>query len=113
MGARVVFNIKQADGYYVSLYSHWGETSALGDLAYAIEKARPRWQDETYACRIIISQLIGSEWDEETGYGLWASNEPFTDETSYEIDLAGQTVSGLDGTHTFTDFARYHGKVSA
>lgn len=108
MGARVVFNIKQSDELYLCLYSHWGEYSALSDCANAIAKARPRWDDDSYCSRIIISQLIGEEWGNETGYGLWASNEPYVDEEWLIIDLTEKTVTGRDGVHTFEQFSQYH-----
>jgi hypothetical protein len=108
MGARVIFNIKQDEGNYICLYSHWGEYTALEDTARAIAKARPRWGDDSYCARIIISQLIGNEWESETGFGLWVSAEPCTDEAWVLIDLQGQTVTAVDGTHTFEGFVNYH-----
>jgi hypothetical protein len=108
MGARVVFNIKQDEDAFICLYSHWGEESALEDTARAIEKARPRWSDDAYCARIIVSQLIATEWDSETGFGLWVSTEPCIDEAWVLIDLQKQTVSAIDGTHSFEDFVIYH-----
>jgi hypothetical protein len=108
MGARVVFNIKQNEGEYICLYSHWGEMTALEDAGRAIAKARPRWGDDSYCARIIISQLIGDQWDSETGFGLWVSNEPCMDEAWVLIDLQEQTVTAVDGTHSFEGFTNYH-----
>lgn len=108
MGARVVFNIKQDEENYICLYSHWGEYTALEDAGRAIAKARPRWGDDTYCARIIISQLIGDKWDDEVGFGLWVSNEPCTDEAWIVIDLQEQIVTAMDGTHSFESFASYH-----
>ena len=42
----------------------------LGKLADAVIAARPRWNDESYATRIAISNLIGDQWNMETGWGL-------------------------------------------
>lgn len=108
MGARVIFNIKQTDESFICLYSHWGEYTALEDTARALNKARERWDDETYAARIIISQIIGDKWDDELGFGLWVSNEPCTDEMWVLIDLPNQTVTAQDGEHTFEQFVNYH-----
>ena len=105
MGARVIYNIKQGDDLYTCLYSHWGQTTAEEDLAFAISKARPRWDDESYCARIIISQLVGENWDSELGFGLWASTEPSTDEEWYLIDLPNNTVTGKNGTQDFETFA--------
>ena len=111
MGARVIFNLKQADGMYVSLYSHWGETSMYGDLAHAIYQARPRWTDESYCTRIIISNLICPEWASETGFGLWASTEPSHHETSIEVDMVNKTVIDNTGEHDWESFVAYHYKA--
>jgi len=111
MGARVVFNFKQSDDLYLCLYSHWGEGSCLEDLATALDKARGRWDDETYCSRIIISSIIGEEWNQETGYGLWASTELCTSETWIQIDLKENTVLAIDGEHSFEDFVSYHMKA--
>lgn len=108
MGARVIFNIKQNEGEYICLYSHWGEYTALEDAGRAIAKARPRWGDDPYCARIIVSQLIGDQWDSETGFGLWVSAEPCMDEAWVLIDLQEQTVTAVDGTHSFEGFANYH-----
>ena len=113
MGARVIYNFKQSDGMYVCLYSHWGEDNRHNDLADALDKALPRWNDESYCIRIVVSQLIGDEWDDETGFGLWASKEPCYDETWIEIDLAAQTVIDESGEHSFVTFTAYHKSVAA
>ncbi len=113
MGARVIFNLKQSDGNYVCLYSHWGETTALEDCAHAIAKARPRWGDESYSARIIISHIIGENWAQELGFGIWASNEPCTDEEWLEIDLAGQEVTSREGKYSFDSFVQSFGLVTA
>ena len=48
MGARVNFVFKQDEsGKNLTLYSHWGADSWEVDLAYALDKARPRWDDPT------------------------------------------------------------------
>jgi hypothetical protein len=96
MGDRIIYNIKQKDGKYVSLYSHWGGSTGLNDLAKAIQKAEPRWSDETYCARIITSQLVGDNWQDVLGFGLWASDEPAQYEKWYVIDIQRQVVQGED-----------------
>lgn len=111
MGARIVFTIKQADGLRLNLYSHWGETDRFSDLANALEKARPRWSDESYAARIIVSQLIGPLWESDTGFGLWAASEDGFyggDSPDITIDLVNKTVEDETGTHSFEGFIEYH-----
>lgn len=111
MGARIVFTIKQADGLRLNLYSHWGETERFVNLAHALNAAKPRWSDESYAARIIVSNLIGPQWDQETGFGLWASSEDGFyggDSPDITIDLVTKTVTDETGTHSFEGFINYH-----
>jgi hypothetical protein len=108
MGARTNFHFKQGEQYF-TLYSHWGGDNKIQDLAYAIKKAQPRWQDEGYAARIIVSYLIGSDWENETGFGLYAGENG--GEESYQhtvIDLNNNTVIVDNETHSFQDFCNYH-----
>lgn len=64
------------------LYVHWmgGEPNEV--LAAALEAARGRWDDYSYASRICISQVIGDKWNSETGFGLYVGG------TSHEVNYA-------------------------
>jgi len=96
MGSRTNFIVKQEQGY-VTLYSHWGGDSKMKDLAYALDKAKPRWSDVGYATRILFNALQ-SEHESETGYGIYAGERG--GEESYEytvIDFTDQSVR-VDGT---------------
>jgi hypothetical protein len=109
MGARTNFELKDYKGS-VWLYSHWGGDSKANDLAYALEKAEPRWEDPTYAMRIVISQLIGNQWDSETGYGI-SSYE--CGEESYQpisVDFVTNTVNYQDIIYPFEDFVKFFSK---
>lgn len=70
MGDRANFGFKQSNGETIVLYGHWAGHQMLQNLANAVEQARPRWTDESYATRIATSQLINEEWTSETGWGL-------------------------------------------
>jgi hypothetical protein len=70
MGDRANFGFKQSNGETIVLYGHWAGHDMLSNLASAVEAARPRWNDESYATRICVSQLIGDQWSDETGWGL-------------------------------------------
>ena len=70
MGDRANFGFKDRKGDTVFLYGHWAGHNMLQNLAVAVEHARPRWQDESYATRICISQMIGEDWAQETGWGI-------------------------------------------
>ncbi len=107
MGARTNFELKDEQGS-VWLYSHWGGDSKVEDLATALAKAEPRWSDTTYAMRITLSQLIGTDWDSETGYGLSTYE---SGEESYEpisADFSTKTVSYEDNEYTFKEFVEKH-----
>lgn len=110
MGDRIVHSIKQSDGNQINLYSHWGGYERYASLAYALEKARPRWTDESYCTRIIISNLIGPDWDSETGWGLWAGEDNGAgDHPSITVHLDIKQVEDESGWHSFDDFINYHG----
>ena len=70
MGDRANFGFKQSDGNTIFLYGHWAGHEMLANLASAVSAAEPRWQDESYATRIAISNLIESYVSdyEPTGY---------------------------------------------
>ena len=113
MGDRIVYTIKQADGLSLNLYSHWGGYERFTSLANALEVSRPRWSDEPYAARIIVSQLVNTEWGEETGYGLLASKEDGSyyggDHPDITIDIPNKLINDETGTHTFEQFIAFHG----
>lgn len=113
MGDRVVYSVKQADGLILNLYSHWGGYERFTSLAGALQAAKPRWNDESYAARIIVSQLVGDQWSSETGFGLWASREDGAyyggDHPDITIDIPNKIVSDETGSHSFEQFINFHG----
>lgn len=70
MGDRANFGFKQANGETIVLYGHWAGHDMLANLASAVEAARPRWTDESYATRICVSALVGDDHTSTTGWGL-------------------------------------------
>jgi hypothetical protein len=111
VGDRIVYTIKQDKDLSVNLYSHWGGYDRFVNLAKALQAAEPRWNDTSYSTRIIVSQLIGNDWTEETGFGLWASNEGGDyggDHPDITIDLINKTVEDETGIHEFDSFINYH-----
>lgn len=114
MGARINFVLKgyPTEQAHVTLYSHWGETTWRSDLALALDKARPRWTDQSYAIRIVVSQLIGDQWDSETGYGLFTSTEgEDLGDTTVVVDFTKQTVDDMGNEHSFGSFIEYQQEV--
>ena len=111
MGDRIVYSIKQDKDLSVNLYSHWGGYDRFAALARALKAAEPRWNDVSYGTRIIVSQLIGSDWADELGFGLWASNEHGMyggDHPDIIIDMVNKTVEDETGIHSFESFINYH-----
>lgn len=95
------------DPIVTMLYSHWGGESRHEDLAHAIAKALPRWTDPSYATRICVSQIIGSDWDSETGFGLFSCrlSECFSgwnDREPLMVDWHGKTVSIAESGEVIT-----------
>ena len=97
MGARTTWAIKTEEGDAVTwLYSHWGGDSKLEDTKQALAKAEPRWSDSTYGARIFISQIIGNQWDSETGFGITSgtlNSVPF--EESYDLVVVDFTTQQI------------------
>lgn len=113
MGARINYVFKaNMDKPYITLYSHWGETSWRTDLAAALEAARPRWNDDSYSLRIIIDQLTKDSRDEETGHGIFLSNPEDIAFLDYPVivDVQAGLIEDETGEHTWDDFINYHTK---
>jgi hypothetical protein len=114
MGDRIVYTIRQDENLSVNLYSHWGGYDRFVNLAKALRAAEPRWNDSSYCTRIIVSQLIGDNWNDELGFGLWASNSDGAyggDHPDIIIDLVNKTVEDETGIHEFDSFINYHGAL--
>jgi hypothetical protein len=95
MGARINYIFKESDNRpAVVLYSHWGETEWQRDLAMALEHSKPRWIDDSYATRMMISYFIQDCVLEETGFGIYAVNGPNYElgETTVVIDFTNKTI---------------------
>lgn len=95
MGARINYVFKDSDTYpAVVLYSHWGETEWQRDLSMALEHSKPRWTDNSYATRMMISYLIQDSVLEETGFGIYAINGPSYElgDTTVVVDMLNQTI---------------------
>lgn len=109
MGARTVFSFETEPGEFIHLYSHSGGETKMNDLAKAIDRARPRWEDETYALRIMVSQLIGHYWGEQTGYGLWTQHQFEESYEPTEINVRHKSVRVNETLFTFNEFISEYG----
>jgi len=114
----------------VWLYSHWGGSDRHNEIGQAIEAARGRWTDPTYATRIAISSIVADGWKEETGYGIEAGPECLThveygaflvnwsDKTVTEFDYVGfgedewsTPLGSVVAVCSFDDFMAGHSRV--
>lgn len=111
MGDRTNFHFKVGDST-LTLYSHWGGYTRKQDLAHALTAAMPRIKmvDTAYALRICVSQLIGADWADETGYGLILNNQEIYEEERgfLEIDLNTLTVNDDGMVKSIEDFINYY-----
>jgi len=57
----------------VVLYTHYGAHDMLEDLRHVL-KRKQRWDDPSYLCRMIFSEMIKDDIEGETGYGITTSN---------------------------------------
>ena len=119
MGARINYIFKDSlTQPSVVLYSHWGETEWQRDLAMALDHAKPRWIDSSYATRMMISYLIQDSVLEETGFGIYAVNGPNYElmDTTVVIDFTNKTIYEVgSNVHVkWNDFVQaYNPKVYA
>ena len=107
MGDRANFGFVQPNGETIVLYGHWAGHNMLGRLADAVIAARPRWTDSSYATRIAISQLIGDQWNMETGWGLQVNERSDNEHKIAIVDFEQQTFS----LHEEDDFRNQDNKV--
>jgi hypothetical protein len=107
MGDRANFGFVQPNGNTIVLYGHWAGHNMLGRLADAVIAARPRWTDTSYATRIAISQLIGDQWNMETGWGLQVNERGDNEHKIAIVDFQQQTFS----LHEEDDFRDESNKI--
>jgi hypothetical protein len=93
VGNRANFAFVQPNGNTIVLYGHWAGGNMLSRLADAVTAAKPRWSDPAYATRIAISQMIGTDWNEETGWGLHVNEIGDNEHKVPVIDFQQQTFS--------------------
>jgi hypothetical protein len=93
MGDRYVIGMRSNGHETMYLYSHWGGDEQEKDLANALLAARGRWDDPFYANRILVSQIVGTQWHGELGYGLSVGEYPDPDyDYLYEVDWDARKV---------------------
>jgi len=117
MGSRTVWKFKTGEDTAIHLYSHWGGSDKLRTTAEAIASSEARWGDNTYATRIMISTIIGHDWQHETGFGIWAGSllEDYFEESYDNVTIDAEKMLIEYGAFqlSFTDFlAMAHNALS-
>lgn len=99
MGDRFTFGVTDRGGDVLYLYSHWGGENWDTDLKNAIYKAGTHSQSSERANRIVISELIGTNWDRTTGYAFSINNVTDTEYGYVPV------VDFKQGTITFYEYS--------
>lgn len=103
MGARTNFELQDFKGS-VWLYSHSGGDDKSSDFAEALEHARVRWGDTSYAIRMVVSYLIKDRVMEDTGFGLGSYEFGEESYDSLCANFIGNTVIYKQELFTFDEF---------
>ena len=97
MGDRANFGLRQTDGNIIFIYGHWAGEGMLARFANALDKANVRIpHDQSYANRIVISQLIGDAWAGEYGWGISINYMGDNEHKVPVFDFATDTVTLYD-----------------
>ena len=89
MGDRANVGIRTSNNNTIFLYLHWGGMDRHETLAKAISHAMVRDGDESYFTRILISRIIDTDWDKETGVGMAINELPSGGE--YDVPVYNYT----------------------
>jgi hypothetical protein len=104
MGDRANLAIKTDENDVgIWLYTHWGGDNLAFDLQNALKFGSNRWGDDSYLTRIIVCQIIGDKWNEETGYGI-SHEEQDNEHHIIYVNLKNQEVSFNGMTWTFMQY---------
>jgi hypothetical protein len=101
-GASVYVHDGSEPGVY--LYTHWGGPE-LPDMVRTALARQQRWNDDAYLARIIFNTMTKGREDEDSGFGISASE----DDGLYVIDVdtaAQQVTVGDEPPQSFRDFIR-------
>ena len=99
MGDRANFGLRQIDGNILFVYGHWAGYEMLSQFANALDACGARApHDEAYANRIIISQLVGEDWNGSLGWGVTINYMSDNEHRVPVYDFSDDTVTLYDYT---------------
>lgn len=67
--ANVAIRNPHEDGM-VFLYTHWGGYELPRVIQDALKRGRDRWDDAPYLARIVFSEMVKGQENENTGFGI-------------------------------------------
>lgn len=102
MGDRFTFGVTDRTGDVLYLYSHWGGEDWDTKLRAALWEAGTHSLSSERANRIVISQLIGANWDSKAGYAFSINNVTDTEYGYVPI------VDFKQSTITFYEYSYEH-----
>jgi hypothetical protein len=108
MGDRYVVGFRnQKSDPVIWLYSHWGGSDRVSAIGEALEAARPRWSDPSYATRIMMSHIIGDQWSGELGFGISVGDDmtwpDYSDVHIVNWETKSIEVFDINGGNVFSD----------
>jgi hypothetical protein len=65
-------------------------------MAESLAAAKPRWEDDGYGVRMAISHIVGNDWPDELGFGLYVNSIGDNEHSVPVADFATKTVSLYD-----------------
>lgn len=97
MGDRANFGVRQGDDV-VFLYGHWAGYGMMATLANGLNAVRDfnRLNDETYATRILFSQIVGESWIGSLGWGISVNSIVDNEHKIPVVDFREGTVTLYD-----------------
>lgn len=93
MGDRANVGFKMEGGNILYLYQHWGGYRHLQRLGHALDAAGPRHGDPGYGIRIVISHMIGDDWQSTSGHGIYLNELADNEYMIPVVDFYKGTVS--------------------
>jgi len=80
MGDRANIKFKFSNKKSIYLYTHWHGSELPHMLWRALAKLE-RWEDDSYLCRMVFSEMIKDNLNESTGFGI----SPFMNDNEHLI----------------------------
>lgn len=94
MGDRVTIGLRDGDNT-LYLYQHWGGQFHKRNLARALQSTYTSIElgDVSYANRIILSRLIGGDWDNNCAGGITINRVNDSEYDVPVVDVVNKTIS--------------------